>query len=118
MRSQGPTVTTVASTGAGAERSAGLASRAASALVHLYQRLMAGRASPCRFVPSCSTYALDAYEHHGFLKGSWLSVRRLARCHPWGGSGWDPVPDRDGHRAPEPTGTTDCGHLPTERRNS
>ena len=59
-----------------------------------YQWLFAGRVSPCRYVPTCSSYALEALEVHGFVRGSWLSVRRLGRCHPWGGSGWDPVPDR------------------------
>ena len=59
-----------------------------------YQWLFAGRVSPCRYVPTCSSYALEALEVHGFVRGSWLSIRRLGRCHPWGGSGWDPVPDR------------------------
>jgi putative membrane protein insertion efficiency factor len=62
-------------------------------LVRGYQRLAAGRPSPCRFDPSCSTYAREALERHGALRGSWLTIRRLARCHPWGGMGWDPVPD-------------------------
>jgi putative membrane protein insertion efficiency factor len=66
--------------------------RALHALVRAYQRLAAGRPSPCRFDPSCSSYALEALERHGALRGTWLSVRRLARCHPWGGHGWDPVP--------------------------
>ena len=68
--------------------------RAAAALVRGYQWLFAGRVSPCRYVPSCSSYALEAYEVHGFLRGSWLAARRLGRCHPWGSSGWDPVPER------------------------
>ncbi|MCX6511254.1 MAG: membrane protein insertion efficiency factor YidD [Actinobacteria bacterium] len=59
-----------------------------------YQWLFAGRVSPCRYVPTCSSYALEALEVYGFVRGSWLSIRRLGRCHPWGGSGWDPVPDR------------------------
>lgn len=59
-----------------------------------YQRLVAGRPSPCRFVPSCSTYAIEAFETHGALKGGWLSMRRLGRCHPWGSHGFDPVPGR------------------------
>ena len=59
-----------------------------------YQRVTAGRPSPCRFDPSCSNYALDALEHHGAARGSWLTIRRIVRCHPWGGSGWDPVPER------------------------
>jgi putative membrane protein insertion efficiency factor len=49
--------------------------------------------SPCRFDPSCSTYALAALERHGAARGSWLTIRRLGRCHPWGGMGYDPVPD-------------------------
>ncbi len=53
-----------------------------------------GGMSPCRYEPSCSNYALEALEVHGFFKGSWLSIRRLGRCHPWGGHGWDPVPQR------------------------
>ena len=46
----------------------------------------------CRFTPTCSQYALEALRKHGLLKGSWLTLRRLSRCHPWGGSGYDPVP--------------------------
>ena len=48
----------------------------------------------CRFDPTCSSYALRALETHGALKGSWLAAKRIARCHPWGGSGVDPVPPR------------------------
>jgi putative membrane protein insertion efficiency factor len=46
----------------------------------------------CRFSPTCSQYALEALAKHGLLKGSWLSLKRILRCHPWGGSGYDPVP--------------------------
>jgi len=48
----------------------------------------------CRFHPTCSAYALEALEVHGALKGSWLAIRRIGRCHPWGGSGIDNVPPK------------------------
>ena len=50
--------------------------------------------SNCRFAPSCSEYAQQAIEIHGVLRGSWLTLKRLLRCHPWGGSGIDPVPEK------------------------
>lgn len=49
--------------------------------------------SNCRYDPTCSAYALEALKKHGGLKGSWLAARRIARCHPWGKSGVDDVPD-------------------------
>ena len=71
-------------------------------LVKLYRWLI----SPwlgvnCRFQPTCSEYAIQALQEHGPITGSWLMVRRIGRCHPWGGSGYDPVPsgerdDNDG----------------------
>ena len=48
--------------------------------------------SSCRFIPTCSEYSLQALRKYGILKGGWLSVKRVARCHPWGGHGHDPVP--------------------------
>ena len=47
----------------------------------------------CRYHPSCSIYALEAIEKHGAVHGGWLSIRRVCRCHPWGGHGYDPVPE-------------------------
>jgi uncharacterized protein len=57
----------------------------------------------CRFQPTCSAYALEALETHGALEGGWLALRRIARCNPWGGSGFDPVPQR---HAPSPPSTS------------
>jgi len=65
-------------------------------LVRAYQRLTDGRPTPCRYLPTCSNYALDAIEHQGAGRGLLLTFRRLSRCHPWGGHGWDPVPTADG----------------------
>ncbi len=75
------------------ERPHGLAARGAHALVRAYQKVFAGRPSPCRYVPTCSTYSLEAFATHGFFGGLWLTTKRIARCNPWGGSGYDPVPD-------------------------
>jgi uncharacterized protein len=68
----------------------------AAALVGLFrgwQILRAGSLSPCRFVPTCSSYAIEAVELHGGLRGGVLAARRLLRCHPWGRYGYDPVPE-------------------------
>jgi len=48
----------------------------------------------CRYKPTCSQYMIEAIEAHGVVKGVWLGIKRLSRCHPWGGSGYDPVPER------------------------
>lgn len=68
------------------------AQRAIGASIRWYQRVREGRPSPCRFHPSCSSYALEAVETLGTWRGGWLAVRRLARCRPFGPSGFDPVP--------------------------
>tara|TARA_X000001036_G_scaffold97803_1_gene90656 strand:- start:784 stop:1062 length:279 start_codon:yes stop_codon:yes gene_type:complete len=58
-----------------------------------YQTIFSGRQSTCRFFPSCSSYAVESFEKQGFFKGFFLTVKRIIRCNPWGGSGFDPVPD-------------------------
>lgn len=68
------------------------AARPLIGIVKGYQYLAAGRPSPCRFDPSCSAYAVEALSTYGAARGGWLAARRLARCHPWGGQGYDPVP--------------------------
>ncbi len=61
--------------------------------IRLYQYCLSPLLPPsCRFVPTCSAYAIEAITRHGVLRGGWLTLRRLARCHPWGGSGYDPIP--------------------------
>jgi len=62
-------------------------------LIRAYQYAVSPFLAPsCRFYPSCSTYALEAVERHGSLRGAWLAVKRLLRCHPWHPGGCDPVP--------------------------
>ena len=61
--------------------------------VRLYRGYISPFTSPsCRFVPTCSEYTIQALQKHGPIKGLYLSIRRILRCHPWGGSGYDPVP--------------------------
>lgn len=67
-------------------------------LIRTYQGMASDRPSPCRFVPSCSTYGYEAIEQRGAIIGLGLTVRRLLRCNPWGGSGYDPVPAKKKHR--------------------
>ncbi len=67
--------------------------RALIGLVRVYRRWLSPALPPaCRFVPTCSAYAEEALAKHGAARGSWLALRRLLRCHPFGGSGYDPVP--------------------------
>lgn len=70
-----------------------LARRAAIGFVRGYQLLLSPLlGNNCRFQPTCSQYCIEAIERHGVLRGGWLALRRIGRCHPWGGSGYDPVP--------------------------
>lgn len=56
----------------------------------------------CRYQPTCSAYALEALERHGAIKGVYLTLRRIGRCHPWGGTGYDPVPGPEPHTETDP----------------
>lgn len=67
--------------------------KAALGLITLYQRALSPYwPASCRYAPTCSNYAHEAVSAHGTAKGGWLAAKRLARCGPWGGSGYDPVP--------------------------
>ncbi len=62
-------------------------------IIRFYQRFISPLTPPaCRFTPTCSQYTLEAIQKYGALKGTWLGIKRICRCHPWGGSGYDPVP--------------------------
>lgn len=64
-------------------------------IIRFYQAAISPRTPPsCRFTPTCSSYAIQALERFGFWKGSYLAVRRVLRCNPFGGSGYDPVPEK------------------------
>lgn len=63
------------------------------AMIRFYQHHISPLTPPaCRFTPTCSQYTLEAIQKYGALKGCWLGLKRISRCHPWGGSGYDPVP--------------------------
>lgn len=62
-------------------------------LIRFYQKFISPLTPPaCRYTPTCSQYAIEAIRKYGVIKGCWLAAKRIARCHPWGGSGYDPVP--------------------------
>ncbi len=72
-----------------------LPARAVAGLFRLWQLTFSTVLPPsCRFTPSCSHYGIEALRRHGLLAGLWLTAVRIARCHPWGGKGYDPVPSR------------------------
>ncbi|MFW5867614.1 MAG: membrane protein insertion efficiency factor YidD [Armatimonadota bacterium] len=84
--------------------------RAAIGLIRLYQRTLSRILPPsCRFTPTCSEYTAQAMEAHGLLRGGWMGVRRICRCHPWSEGGDDPVPGLEPDSLERPT------HRPDDR---
>lgn len=84
-------------------------------LVRFYRAAISPWTPPaCRYVPSCSAYAVEALERHGAARGFWLALRRVGRCHPWGGQGYDPVPLEALPTTPDATGA----HQPVAPRDS
>jgi len=80
----------------------------AVAAVRAYRRFISPLKPPCcRYLPTCSEYAVEAFQIHGVVKGGWLSTRRICRCHPWGGHGYDPVPPVS------PTGSAPAAEAPS-----
>ena len=70
-------------------------------LIRAYQYLVSPVIGPrCRYYPTCSDYTLTSVERFGLLRGGWLGLKRLSRCHPWHAGGYDPVPDLPGQRRP------------------
>ncbi|MCC8360783.1 MULTISPECIES: membrane protein insertion efficiency factor YidD [Salinimicrobium] len=64
-------------------------------LVRFYQKVISPfTPATCRYTPTCSQYSVEALQKHGAFKGSWLSIKRIASCNPWGGHGYDPVPEK------------------------
>lgn len=65
-------------------------------IIWFYQKFISSwTPSSCRYTPTCSHYTKTALERHGFISGGWLAIKRIFSCHPWGGKGYDPVPEKE-----------------------
>lgn len=93
--------------GDGPERERGLVARALLGAINLYRMTAPVRTPRCRYIPTCSTYAVEAIEVHGPARGLWLALRRLGRCHPLGSFGYDPVPEPKTSTSGRPAGPAD-----------
>ncbi|MFF5262519.1 membrane protein insertion efficiency factor YidD [Actinomadura viridis] len=92
-----------------------LAARSLMLLVRAYRRFLSPLlGQQCRFYPSCSAYGLEALEVHGALRGGWLTVRRIGRCHPFNRGGYDPVPPARGTAHSTTAGRAESGLAPAE----
>ncbi|MBI2696989.1 membrane protein insertion efficiency factor YidD [Mycobacterium nebraskense] len=88
-------------------------------LIQLYRHMVSPlRPATCRFVPTCSQYAVDALTEYGLMRGSWLAVIRLAKCGPWHRGGWDPIPDRPECRQADFEDVSDAWARPAARGES
>jgi putative membrane protein insertion efficiency factor len=71
--------------------------------IEMYRHMVSPLRPPsCRFMPTCSRYAVDALTEYGLLRGAWLTLRRLGRCGPWCAGGWDPIPERGSDEGSQP----------------
>ena len=78
----------------GTPEAPGMIGRSIVSCIGAYQRFSASRPPRCRYMPTCSQYTVEAIEAHGALRGPWLGIRRVGRCHPFGAHGYDPVPPK------------------------
>ncbi|SPM33855.1 Membrane-anchored protein YidD, putatitve component of membrane protein insertase Oxa1/YidC/SpoIIIJ [Mycobacterium rhizamassiliense] len=91
--------------------------RGAVFLIQLYRHMVSPlRPATCRFIPTCSQYAVDALTEYGLIRGSWLAAARLAKCGPWHRGGWDPIPERECRSDFTAAGTD--GELPANQGKS
>ncbi len=83
------------------------------AVIRGYQNYISPFTPPmCRYIPTCSSYAGEAITRYGTLRGGWLATKRICRCHPWGGHGYDPVPDRENDRSNAHVGDAPAEKIP------